>query len=173
MIFELIGTLVAGGVMALLVWAVNRFTGGRLPKWLMPVAAGLAMLIATISSEYGWYARTTATMPRGLVVAQPVEERVFYRPWTYVRPYISRFVAVDRARMRSHPQQPDQYIADLVIYGRWARTATVPVLVDCAGMRRADLADGAEFGAGGEVISAQWIALDAGDPVLQAVCQEV
>lgn len=173
MFFELIGTLVAGVAAALLVWAVNRSLKGRLPKWLMPVAAGGAMLLATISSEYGWYARTQANMPEGMVVAQTIEEKVFYRPWTYAKPYVSRFVAVDQVTQRTHPDQPDQRIVDLVFYGRWARTAKVPVLFDCAGSKRADIIDGVEFGANGEVTNAIWLDVAAGDPILKAACEEV
>ena len=49
------------GLMAL----IRMATGGRLPKWLTPVAAGGAMIAATVSSEYSWYSRTTATLPEG------------------------------------------------------------------------------------------------------------
>jgi hypothetical protein len=173
MFFELIGTLVAGVAAALLVWAVNRTLKGRLPKWLMPVAAGGAMLLATISSEYGWYARTQANMPEGLVVAETIQEKVLYRPWTYAKPYVSRFVAVDRATMRTHPDHPDQRIVDLIFYGRWARTAKAPVLYDCAGGRRADIVDGVEFGENGEVLNAVWLDVSAVDPILKAACEEV
>ena len=114
MFFELIGTIFAGVTMGLIVWAVNRALKGRLPGWLVPVSAGLAMLVATISSEYGWFARTQATMPQGFVVADAIEEQVFYRPWTYAVPYVSRFVAVDQATARTHPAQPDKRIVDLV-----------------------------------------------------------
>ena len=74
MIFELIGTILAGVAAALLFWAINRALKGRLPKWLMPVSAGAAMLLAAISSEYGWYDRTAATMPQGMVVAHAISE---------------------------------------------------------------------------------------------------
>mmetsp|Transcript_10479 Transcript_10479/g.16994 ORF Transcript_10479/g.16994 Transcript_10479/m.16994 type:complete len:111 (+) Transcript_10479:538-870(+) len=110
MFFELIGTIVAGVAAGLIVWALNRTLKGRLPSWLVPVAAGAAMLATTISSEYSWFGRTSGTMPEGMVVAQTVEESAFYRPWTYARPYVSRFVAVDQATTRTHPSQPAQRI---------------------------------------------------------------
>lgn len=172
MFFELIGTIVAGAAVALMVWALNRALKGRLPSWLVPVAAGAAMLLATISSEYSWYGRTTATLPAGIVVAQTVEERVFYRPWTYVRPYVSRFVAVDHAARRSHPDNPDQRIVDLLFYGRWARMAQVPMLFDCAQHKSADIVDGIDFGANGEVLNARWRDVGADDPVLRTACEE-
>ena len=172
MFFELIGTIVAGIATALLFWAINRALGRRLPSWLGPVSAGIAMLLATISSEYGWFERTKATMPEGMVVAQTVEEQVFYRPWTYANPFVSRFVAVDQAAMRTHPDQPDKRIVDLVFYGRWSRTAKIPVLFDCAAFKRADIVDGIEFGADGEVVGVQWVDMEQSDPILQAACAE-
>jgi hypothetical protein len=173
MFFELIGVVVAGVAAGILVWAVNRTTGGRLPGWLAPVGAGAAMLIATISMEYGWYGRTERTLPEGMVVAQSVEESNFWRPWTYIAPLTTRFVAVDRATMRTHPGQPGQRIVDLTFFGRWARTARVPVLFDCAQGRRADIADGVTFGEDGAVRDVAWIAVPPDDPVLQAACEEV
>ncbi|MCR9125826.1 MAG: hypothetical protein NXH82_06825 [Rhodobacteraceae bacterium] len=172
MFFELIGTIVAGVAAGLLVWALNRTLKGRLPKWLMPAAAGAAMLLATISSEYGWFARTQATMPQGLVVAETVNEQSFYRPWTYARPFVTRFVAVDTVSTRQHPAHPDQRIVDLVFYGRWSRTAKVPMLFDCAAGRTADIADGVEFAADGAVRGAVWRTPAAGDAVLAAACRE-
>lgn len=170
MMFELIGTLVAGVAAALLFWALNRALGGRLPKPLMPVFAGGAMLIATISSEYGWFERTAATMPEGMVVAQTVEDPSFYRPWTYVKPFVTRFVAVDQATALTNPKQPDQRIVDLVFYGRWTGTVKAPVLFDCAQARRADLIDGVEFNSDGDVVDPAWVPLESTDPILKAAC---
>ncbi|TDT75117.1 hypothetical protein BDE40_1843 [Litoreibacter halocynthiae] len=171
MFFELIGTIVAGAAAALLVWAINRTLKGRLPSWLVPAAAGAAMLMATISSEYGWFARTSANMPQGMVVAHAIEEKAFYRPWTYIKPFVARFVAVDQVSVRTHPAQPDQRIVDLVFYGRWSRTAKVPMLFDCANGKRADVEDGIEFGADGDVLNAQWRSVAEDDPVLKAACE--
>ncbi|MFX0544058.1 hypothetical protein ACEWPL_000745 [Roseovarius sp. S1116L3] len=172
MFFELIGTIVAGAATGLFVWAINRTLKGRLPSWLVPASAGAAMLIATISSEYSWFSRAQANMPQSFVVAETVEETNFYRPWTYVKPFTSRFVAVDRATMRTHPSHPEQRIVDLVFYGRWSRTAKIPALFDCAGHARADLADGVDFGADGEVLNADWRPMDAHAPLLQAACAQ-
>lgn len=174
MFFELIGTILAGVAMALLFWAVNRTVlKGRLPSWLMPVSAGLAMLIAAVSLEYGWYDRTARAMPNGFVVAETVEETAIYRPWTYAVPYTTRYIAVDQASLRTHPEQPNQRILDLWFYGRWSRPAKVPMLFDCGENKRADLVDGVEFGDNGEVLGAEWVTVSASDPVLRTACAEV
>ncbi|KIT14746.1 hypothetical protein [Jannaschia aquimarina] len=172
MFFELVGTLLAGVAAGLLVWVLNRTLKGRLPAWLVPVSAGGAMLLATISSEYGWFARTKATLPEGVVVAQTVEEASPYRPWTYLHPFTSRFVAVDQATIRTHPRVPDQRIVDLFFYGRWAPTAKVPVLFDCAAGRRAEIGSGVQFGEDGEVTGVNWRDVPEGEPVTQAACAE-
>lgn len=172
MFFELIGTIVAGVAAALLMWAINRTLKYRLPKWLIPAAAGAAMLTATISSEYSWFSRTKASMPEGMVVAQTIEEKAFYRPWTYTAPFISRYVAVDQHSKRTHPNHPDQRLVDLVFYGRWTRTAKVPMLFDCAASLRADIVDGITFGEDGAVTDAQWFAIEPGDPLLRTACEE-
>jgi hypothetical protein len=172
MFFELIGTIVAGVAAALIVWALNRSLKGRLPSWMVPVAAGGAMLLATISSEYTWFSRAQSNMPEGFVVAETVEEKKFYRPWTYAKPFVSRFVAVDQATTRTHPSHPNQRIVDLVIFGRWARTAKIPALFDCAANARADLVDGVEFGDNGEVLDANWLTMEQDAPLLQAACAQ-
>ncbi|MEM6888279.1 MAG: hypothetical protein AAF636_09110 [Pseudomonadota bacterium] len=172
MFFELVGTIVAGAAAALMFWAVNRALGGRLPRWLMPVVAGAAMLAAAISSEYGWFARTQATMPSSFVVAQSIKEKAFWRPWTYAIPFVTRFVAVDQASVQTHPDQPGQRLVTLVFYGRWARTASVPMLFDCGQVRQADIVDGVEFGDNGEILGAKWQSVSADDPVFETACSE-
>lgn len=172
MFFELIGTIVAGVAAALLVWAINRTLKGRLPSWLVPVAAGIAMLCATISSEYSWFSRAQSNMPEGFVVTEVVEDTQFYRPWTYAKPFVSRFVAVDQATTRTHPSHPDQRIVDLIIYGRWTRTAKIPALFDCAANARSDLVDGVEFGDDGEILNTDWQEMDVDAPLLQAACAQ-
>ena len=170
MIFELIGTFMAGLVTGLFVFGIRRLAPNFIPKWLIPVGAGAAMLVATISSEYGWFGRTTATMPEGFVVAQSIEEAVFYRPWTYLAPLTSRFVAVDTNSVRTNESLPDQRIVDLYFYGRWAAINTVPILFDCASERTATLIQDVEFNEDGSVSDADWSPMASDDPVFVAAC---
>ena len=137
MFLELIGTVFAGIAVAGVMMILNKLSGGRLPRWVVPVAAGLGMIGTTIASEYGWYGRTSATLPEGMEIAQTIEKQSFYQPWTYVTPYIDRFVAVDATSLRQNPDQPGQRMVDLYYFGRWAPLTKVPVLLDCEGARRA------------------------------------
>lgn len=107
-----------------------------------------------------------------MVVAQSIEESAVWRPWTYAAPFVTRFVAVDLANVRTHPEQPGQRLPDLVFYGRWSRTAKVPVVFDCANGRRADIMDGVSFGEKGKVLDATWLDTRSDDPVMKTACGE-
>lgn len=73
MFLELIATFIAGFAAAGVMMLVNRMSGGRLPRWLVPVVAGLAMIGTTIASEYNWFDRTRGTLPNGFEVVTFVE----------------------------------------------------------------------------------------------------
>ena len=170
MLMELIAALVAGVAAAGVVMLVNRAIGGRLPRWLALVAAGLGMIATAIFNEYDWYSRTSGGLPDTLVVAQTVEGRAAYRPWTYLWPIIERFAAVDTASVRHHSGQQGLKLADVFFFGRWSPVSQVSVLADCAGLRRAILDDGAIFEANGEIRGADWVEVAAGDPLVGTIC---
>lgn len=170
MFLELIATIIAGIAAAGIVMIANKMLGGRLPKWLMPVGAGAAMIAMTISNEYGWFPRTKAALPEGLIVVEKVESKALYRPWTYLHPYVERFAALDATSVKTHKSRPGQKLADIYYFGRWAPVHKLPVLSDCAGARRAALTDGISFGSDGQIEGVAWVKVDASDPTLAAIC---
>ena len=170
MFLELIAVIFAGLAMGGVVMGINRALAGRLPGWLAPVAAGLAMIGVTVASEYGWYGRTVAGLPEGLVVAEAVESKSFYRPWTYAVPYYDRFVAVDVATQRSHPAKPEQFLADVYFFGRWAPLKQLSTAVDCGTGKRALVGGSTEFSENGEISGLDWISAPEGDAILATVC---
>ncbi len=138
MFVELIAVFVAGFAGAGVMMLLGKLSGNRLPRWLIPVGAGAAMLAAAISSEMSWYSRTASALPEGLEVAQTGTETAFWRPWTYIWPMTDRFVAVDTENLRENSETASLYMADLYFFGRWKPTQAVEIMVDCDGMRRAD-----------------------------------
>ncbi|RBW61773.1 hypothetical protein [Ruegeria sp. A3M17] len=170
MFLELIGTIFAGFAFAGIVMVLNKVTGGRLPRWMTPVAAGLGMIGMTITSEYSWYDRTRDTLPEGMIVIQEVESRAFYRPWTYAVPFVDRFAAIDAGSVRTNEQVPEQRLVELYLFGRWAPVSKLPVVVNCKEFSRANLADGAEFADDGRLLNADWIDVTASDPIVEATC---
>ncbi|MGR3512964.1 MAG: hypothetical protein ACU0GG_09385 [Paracoccaceae bacterium] len=171
MFVELLATIVAGVACAGVAMLLNRLTGKRLPKWIIPIAAGAGMLGMTISNEYTWFDRTAATLPEGLEIAMTVDEQSWFRPWTQIWPYTKRFAAVDTATARSNESVPNQRLADLYFFGRWSPVNQAPMLFDCADARSALLIDGAEFAEDGRIANADWQPMTADDPILKLVCE--
>lgn len=167
MFFELIATFAAGVGAAGIALILNRLTGRRLPGGIVPVAAGIAMLGYAVWSEMTWADRTTAALPEGIEVVEVIEERIFWKPWTYISPQASRFVAVDRANSRENSQVPGTLMVDLYFHARWQPVARISQLVNCQTSARADVTETA-IASPNEVKN--WISLGKDDPLILTLC---
>jgi hypothetical protein len=170
MLLDFIATIAAGFAAAAVVLIANHLSGRRLARWILPVAVGAAMLGFSIWNEYTWYPRVLAQLPESVVVASAPADRVFYRPWTYVFPLVSRFVAVDRGAAVHSGSDPALMVASAVIIQRWAPTRRLPVAFDCTKGARADLLEGAALGDNGTLTGAEWRDVGKEDDLVQAAC---
>ncbi|WP_371168083.1 hypothetical protein [Aliiroseovarius sp. 2305UL8-7] len=171
MFYEIIATLIAGVAGAGIVLLLNKLSGGRLPKWAMPVGAGLAMIVTTMANEYAWYGRTKDTLPDGFQVIQTVENKALYRPWTYVAPFVERFIALDAPSLRTHSAKPALRMVDTYVMGRWSAPQKMVVLTDCEAGLRAPLVDAVSFAEDGTVAGVDWFAPGEGDPLIGSICE--
>lgn len=173
MFLELISTFILAIAVAGAIMLVNKTIGGRLPRWFMPAGAGLGMIIFTIWNEYNWYPHSLGNLPEGVEVATTVESTAFYRPWTYIAPYVSRFAAVDRAGTLKNESAPNYRMAPVIFMGRWSPVNKVRMLFDCEGNRRIDIVEGVELGSNGlPVEGSPWLKLEADNPLLMTACKE-
>lgn len=170
MLIEFIATIAMGFAAGGIALLLKRLARGRLPGWIVPVAAGAGMIGYQIWSEYSWYGRTVAALPPAFEVVTVNRATTAWRPWSYVVPQANRFVAVDVAGAKRNEKLPGQIMTTLFLFERNLPVIAVPQLVDCAANRRADLTEGAEFGADGSVINADWVALPPDDPLLRTLC---
>ena len=171
MLLEFIAAIALGLGTAGLVMGLNFATGKRLPGWLMPAAAGMAMIGFMVYMEYSWLTRTTDQLPEGVIVTATSSESSWYRPWTYVKPLTLRLVAVDTRRNRTNASQPGMVMTTVILMGRWMPPREIPVVFDCAAAQRADLHASVQVGDDGSLIDAGWRQLDRADPALQAACR--
>lgn len=172
MIFELIAAFVAALAVAGIAMALRWLSRGFLPKWIVPAAAGLGMLSYAIWSEYSWFARATSALPAGVEVAWINEDHAFWRPWSYYRPVMDRFTAVDRRSAQRHRNQPGQVMVDIILSARWQLPTQIRVLFDCNNHRRADLlGENISVADDGTVTGVQWRDVEADNPVLQTACK--
>ena len=170
MLMDFISTVATGVAAAAFIYALNQFLKGRLPRWLMPVAVGGAMIAFAVWNEYSWFGRVTDQLPAEVVVASAPQDRVFYRPWTYIAPLTTRFVAVDRTAAVRSESNPDLLVASAIVVQRWTPTQRVSMVFDCGTFRRADLFEGAELGQGGTLRGAEWRDVGPEDSLVKAAC---
>ncbi|MCQ0090568.1 hypothetical protein [Roseovarius sp. M141] len=171
MLFELIAVIVAGVAAGGVVMIVRRIIPA-LPRWLVPVVAGAAMLAVSISLEYSWFARNSAALPEGVKVATVHENKAFWRPWTYAFPYVDRFIAVSQTGALENEAAEGQKMTSLYIFGRWTPTRRIRAVFDCESGRRADLLPGLVLGEDGSVPDSAWIDTGRDDPVTRTACAE-
>ncbi|WP_069383369.1 hypothetical protein [Halomonas caseinilytica] len=96
MIWHLIAAIFAGLGAAGLGLLLRTLSGKRLPRWIVPVCAGLGMLGYQIQHEYGWFDHKRQQLPDSARIISTTQEPAFWRPWTYLRPMTTAFTVVDR-----------------------------------------------------------------------------
>ncbi|SDX43202.1 hypothetical protein [Roseicitreum antarcticum] len=170
MLLEFIATIAAAFVLGGMALGLTKLMPGRLPAWIVPAAAGLGMIGYQVWSEYSWFDRVTGTLPDGVEVVSTNALQVWYRPWTYAVPQVSRATAVDHRFERRNPEFPEQVMTAVVLLARWEPMRQFGVVYDCAAHARADLMDEVIFAEDGAITGAEWVPVGRGDAVLQAVC---
>ncbi|MBC7131694.1 MAG: hypothetical protein H5U16_01125 [Roseovarius sp.] len=166
MFIELIATFAIGIATGALVFATAQLSGGRLPRYAAPAAAGIAMIAYAIWSEYSWAARTADTLPEGVEVIAEVSESKLWKPWTHAVPQVTRFVALDRAGVRINPEAPGVLLADIYLFARWSPPARVTQFVDCANSALAEVSEAALA----DLSQAAWRPAPEHDPLMEALC---
>ncbi|MGB3280750.1 MAG: hypothetical protein WBA92_16300 [Pseudorhodobacter sp.] len=172
MLMDLIATLAAGAGLVGFVIIARHLSKGRLPKWTLPAAIGLGMLLFSIWNEYTWYGRTTGALPEEVIILTTPTDKVFYRPWTYVFPVATRFAAFDGTGMVKSQQDSAFRRGEVLLVQRWTPTRRIPLAFDCAANRRADLIEGVEIAPDGTLTGGDWMDVGAGDELQRAACQE-
>lgn len=171
MLMDLIATLAAGAGLVGFVIVARHLSGGRMPKWTIPAAIGLGMLMFSIWNEYTWHYRTTSALPDEVIILTSPSDKVFYRPWTYIFPVSSRFAAFDGTGMVKSTENSNFRRGEVLLVQRWTPTKRVPLAFDCAGGRRADLIEGATLSPDGTLTGGDWQDVGTGDELQRAACQ--
>lgn len=169
MFYELLATLFAGFAGGGLALLLNMITRGALPKSAMLVTAAVFMLAFAIWSELNWFPRSQEQLPDSVVVVRTNESTAFYRPWTYVIPFVDRFIAVDTGSAQTNDAVPQQRIVDVYLLERWQPARALKIGVDCAMPGQTPL-EAATIAQNGEIQSQAWEELPADDPLIAAVC---
>lgn len=130
MFWEIIATVFAGFLLAGLVLPIRLFFK-KVPKWIVPAAAGLGMIGFQVYSEYTWADNTIAKLPDSTIVVAKVPSSTWFRPWSYVAPQTFQFVALDTESITSNPSNPKIKQANLYFFERRNIAYPLGISVDC------------------------------------------
>lgn len=172
MFWELVATVFAGLGAAGIALLLRKLSAQKLPRYLVPVFAGLGMLGFQIHGEYNWYSHQTSLLPEGVVVVKAVEEQISWRPWTFIKPQISRFMAVDVKNSAANSNNADLVLANLYLFERRQPAINVKLVVHCKEQKRANFTEQLPLPAPGEAAGADFIAISADENMLLAVCSK-
>lgn len=168
MALELLAAIIAAVGMAGIAIAIRKLTRNRLPKWIVPAAAGLGMIGFAVLSEYGWYGRSAASLPEGVTVLRAEKGFSPMRPWTFFAPITLKFSALDGRAASVHPANENLRMARVFHFERWAPTRDSMLIVDCSEGRQVAVTAGVEIDASGNLTGAEWQPGEA--DVLGPVC---
>lgn len=170
---ELIAMVAAGAGVAGIFMALRYFSKGRMPKWSVPAAIGAGMIAFSIWNEYSWFPRVTAVLPPEVTVISAPSEKQAWRPWTYLFPLKTRFLAFDGSSVKTSETTPTLRQADLLVITRWGATQRIPMAFDCAKSTQATLIDGAALAADGTLSGAIWQPAATDDAIQPLACKEM
>lgn len=115
MIWHLIAAFIVGIACAGIALFLRKISGQRLPKWIIPVFAGVGMLSYQISTEYDWFDHKKASLPENSVVVASEAPGSLWRPWTFMIPMTTAFTVLDTASVQSRSID-NQIISEFMLY---------------------------------------------------------
>ncbi|PNK61846.1 hypothetical protein A6J60_006050 [Psychrobacter sp. FDAARGOS_221] len=141
MIYEFIATISAGFAMAgfaLIIRHILKLLKTPSPKWLIPIFAGIGMLGFQIHQEYHWHEQQIEKLPKDAQVIKLIEGKTWFRPWSYVKPQVIRFMAVATDKTISNPQLGSIKSINIYLFERRISTKIVPQFINCDSQTIAD-----------------------------------
>ncbi|WP_350562739.1 hypothetical protein [Psychrobacter sp. CAL346-MNA-CIBAN-0220] len=179
MLFEFIATIAAGfglaGV-ALVITHLSKLAGKKAPKWLIPLFGAAGIFGFQIHQEYNWYSQQVAHLPEGMTVIKTVEESIWFRPWSYIKPQTVRFIAADSGHASAQVDDQDIYLVNLYLFERRMSVQQILQVIDCAIPARADYiipAKDSKLTISKYVKqTTKWRALAKDDPLFVSVCSK-
>ena len=168
MIWEFVATLSAGIGAAGIMMMIRLFIK-KLPKWLVPAAAGLGMIGFQVYSEYTWFSHTRSLLPESAVVVAEVPENAFYKPWSYIKPQVLKFVAIDTAKTAPVGESGQVLQTNLYFFERRMSAQTWPILINCQTRFQAN-APQQNTGVPLSVVADAWSKTDYSEKIALAIC---
>jgi len=170
MIFELLSTLSAGLCAAGLVYLVFKTFQRKPPRFLVPMAAGVSMIMLNAYLEYSWYDRSKDALGDKVVILQEVRDRSILRPWSFLYASVNRFKAMDGRMVHRNPADKSLVMASVLLRQRYFDPVNITVVVNCDTGMQADLTRDVHFDDNGLPVDANWYKIETTDRLYSTVC---
>lgn len=171
MIWQLIATVVAGVGAAGIALLLIKLSANRLPRYLTPLFAGIGMLSFLIYTEYQWFSHQQSLLPANVRVVQQIEETTWWRPWSYVWPQVTRFMAADFNSIEQNRINPAVLMVDIYLFAERTPAVASKQLVHCGWQKRQDFTKTSQIPATDAVPDEHWFSLPTGNSLLDTCAQ--
>jgi hypothetical protein len=168
-LFLLFGMISLGLGTAGVVMLGFRAVGRRAPRWMPPLAAGVAMMSFYIWMEYAWFHRIANQLSGRIVVVETYSRSAWWQPWSLIHPQIVRFSAIDRRSVEAVGDELAR--VEMWLVDRFTGSAQVSQVYDCAEARRLDVTENTRFDTRGRPVGGDWRRVAADDPHRLAACR--
>jgi hypothetical protein len=167
--FLLFGAIALGLGTAGVAMLAFRVVGRRAPRWVPPLAGGLAMFSFYLWMEYAWFERVTLPLSENVVVVETFERRAWWQPWSLIAPTTVRFTAMDRRT--AEPVGEELARVELWLVDRYTGSARVAQIYDCRAPRRLDVGPQTRLDDAGRPVNGEWRRIAADDPHRRTACR--
>jgi len=113
------------------VWAIARYLRVDLPKFVLPMIAGISLLSFNAYMRYSWSDRTVEALPGEVTVLKEYRFSNIMEPWTYLVPRVSHFIAADSTQTRTNEEHPEIIMGATVMLQEHQPTLNMTVMVNC------------------------------------------
>lgn len=170
MVIEYIAALAAAFCFAGVGLILRKLSRGRLGKWTVPVMAASGMMLVSVYLEYDWFSRVSKKLPQGVVVVFQNTESMALRPWTYIWPITTSFIAADTRSVGYAIEDANLITVTLYNFSKRQDTRPAQAILDCKERLQVLLTDDVQ--SEGEIIweKLTWLKTPADDPLLKTLC---
>jgi len=113
------------------IWATARYLRVELPKFLLPMIAGITLFSYNIYMSYSWFDRTVAGYGDEIVVQKEYRSTSMFAPWTLMYPRVSHFLAVNAKKAPEEIGETGIIKGAVVMIQEYTDPVNMTVLADC------------------------------------------
>lgn len=169
MLWDLIATIVAGLGAAGIAMLLRKLSANKLPRSLVPIFAGIAMILFQVIGEYQWFEHQQTLLPEGVAVVMTAQDQKPWRPWSYLWPQTNRFIAADFKNAVANEHNPNIKLLTLYVFEQKSPALPIKQVIDCQFKKRADFSKELPIPAQGEAPNELWRDVETDSKLLE-VC---